>query len=98
MYELCFFFFFQAEDGIRDYKVTGVQTCALPIWSASGPFWMGPRSAVPAIRNADRGGTVSLGAPVKIGDQLPGRAPSPASTMIPSMVQGTSSGFHSSTY
>src|SRR5256885_9545769 len=28
---LGFFFFFQAEDGIRDYKVTGVQTCALPI-------------------------------------------------------------------
>src|SRR5256885_8972399 len=27
-------FFFQAEDGIRDYKVTGVQTCALPICSA----------------------------------------------------------------
>src|ERR1039457_5390046 len=27
-----FYFFFQAEDGIRDYKVTGVQTCALPIW------------------------------------------------------------------
>src|SRR5205807_5909127 len=27
----CIFFFFQAEDGIRDYKVTGVQTCALPI-------------------------------------------------------------------
>src|SRR5256885_3235849 len=30
-------FFFQAEDGIRDYKVTGVQTCALPI-SASSPI------------------------------------------------------------
>src|SRR5256885_9363451 len=29
-------FFFQAEDGIRDYKVTGVQTCALPI---SKPAW-----------------------------------------------------------
>src|SRR5688500_19491011 len=28
-----YFFFFQAEDGIRDYKVTGVQTCALPISS-----------------------------------------------------------------
>src|SRR3712207_5511323 len=28
---LCFFFF-QAEDGIRDIGVTGVQTCALPIW------------------------------------------------------------------
>src|SRR5690606_40368982 len=27
---LCFFFF-QAEDGIRDFHVTGVQTCALPI-------------------------------------------------------------------
>src|SRR6201994_5199290 len=28
-----FFFFFQAEDGIRDVAVTGVQTCALPIFS-----------------------------------------------------------------
>src|SRR2546421_1132583 len=32
---LLFFFFFQAEDGIRDLIVTGVQTCALPIW-----FWL----------------------------------------------------------
>src|SRR5438046_7476192 len=30
-----FFFFFQAEDGIRDWSVTGVQTCALPILLAS---------------------------------------------------------------
>src|SRR5438874_2206284 len=30
---LFFFFFFQAEDGIRDLYVTGVQTCALPIWA-----------------------------------------------------------------
>src|SRR5260370_22159371 len=29
-----FFFFFQAEDGIRDSSVTGVQTCALPIYGA----------------------------------------------------------------
>src|SRR5687768_17997723 len=28
----CIFFFFQAEDGIRDVAVTGVQTCALPIF------------------------------------------------------------------
>src|SRR5262249_59627439 len=28
---VCDFFFFQAEDGIRDWSVTGVQTCALPI-------------------------------------------------------------------
>src|SRR5438876_8119082 len=31
-----FFFFFQAEDGIRDGRVTGVQTCALPIWEPGG--------------------------------------------------------------
>src|SRR5947207_4085996 len=31
MYNLFYFFFFQAEDGIRDHCVTGVQTCALPI-------------------------------------------------------------------
>src|SRR3989454_7546109 len=30
---VCLLFFFQAEDGIRDYKVTGVQTCALPIFA-----------------------------------------------------------------
>src|SRR5947207_8438068 len=30
-----FFFFFQAEDGIRVHCVTGVQTCALPIWCFS---------------------------------------------------------------
>src|SRR2546427_13120490 len=30
-YVYIFFFFFQAEDGIRDLTVTGVQTCALPI-------------------------------------------------------------------
>src|ERR1039457_7560207 len=38
-----FFFFFQAEDGIRDYKVTGVQTCALPIWCD-----LGQRALLPA--------------------------------------------------
>ena len=33
-YFFCFcFFFFQAEDGIRDTSVTGVQTCALPIFA-----------------------------------------------------------------
>src|SRR2546430_14357577 len=31
-----FFFFFQAEDGIRDLTVTGVQTCALPICAPGG--------------------------------------------------------------
>src|SRR5699024_11849843 len=30
-FSICFHFYFQAEDGIRDRNVTGVQTCALPI-------------------------------------------------------------------
>src|SRR5438309_8950093 len=39
-----FFFFFQAEDGIRDGTVTGVQTCALPICSSYGAI-LSPSSA-----------------------------------------------------
>src|SRR3712207_8512346 len=35
------FFFFQAEDGIRDIGVTGVQTCALPICPSGGPSGRG---------------------------------------------------------
>ena len=31
LFVVLYFFFFQAEDGIRDHCVTGVQTCALPI-------------------------------------------------------------------
>src|SRR5690606_19787764 len=37
-----FFFFFQAEDGIRDFHVTGVQTCALPIFDCCRPWSCGP--------------------------------------------------------
>src|SRR5258706_2435535 len=36
-------FFFQAEDGIRDWSVTGVQTCALPIFRCSQPCRSGSR-------------------------------------------------------
>src|SRR5256885_6399159 len=52
-----FFFFFQAEDGILDYKVTGVQTCALPILStasriygATNPIFGG---TIPGLLNGD---------------------------------------------
>src|SRR2546427_5228051 len=38
-----FFFFFQAEDGIRDLTVTGVQTCALPIYLLSAGGGVGSR-------------------------------------------------------
>src|SRR2546430_5533680 len=52
-----FFFFFQAEDGIRDLTVTGVQTCALPIcrwsaWSALPPCACTPRTGESARRGA----------------------------------------------
>src|SRR5258708_26437881 len=46
------FFFFQAEDGIRDDLVTGVQTCALPISQIQYPTAPAPRST--AARRADR--------------------------------------------
>src|SRR3989449_150211 len=36
-----YLFFFQAEDGIRDVAVTGVQTCALPIYLPAGPYMVG---------------------------------------------------------
>src|SRR3712207_9131079 len=38
-------FFFQAEDGIRDIGVTGVQTCALPIWPFDFSVFFVPRSS-----------------------------------------------------
>src|SRR5690606_39729303 len=41
-----FYFFFQAEDGIRDFHVTGVQTCALPILLTSAGFRTPTRIAV----------------------------------------------------
>src|SRR2546427_8301539 len=44
-----FFFFFQAEDGIRDLTVTGVQTCALPIW-----FHFGQRGKSETYREIGR--------------------------------------------
>src|SRR3989454_8928835 len=47
------FFFFQAEDGIRDYKVTGVQTCALPI---SRPARRVPRHALRGVLPRGRPG------------------------------------------
>src|SRR5256885_3773917 len=57
VYSFCFFF--QAEDGIRDYKVTGVQTCALPI-SRRPEALAGP---VPACHRAARQAHPSRGRP-----------------------------------
>src|SRR5256885_16255172 len=68
------FFFFQAEDGIRDYKVTGVQTCALPISSSRSiymteginPDGTGDSYAPPAGIEAH---ALAIGLPLQLPDQ-----------------------------
>src|SRR2546430_3497984 len=67
-----FFFFFQAEDGIRDLTVTGVQTCALPISVVSRsatdvpcPGSRGSSTARPAAAKASARPRMELGLPVK---------------------------------
>src|SRR2546426_426312 len=58
-----FFFFFQAEDGIRDYKVTGVQTCALPISAPAGREpGLRPAPAGPCLDHAHGGPLRALAA------------------------------------
>src|SRR3712207_9495403 len=58
-----FLFFFQAEDGIRDIGVTGVQTCALPISSRTGKLTRVPEPTTalmpPAARPAAATATIS---------------------------------------
>src|SRR2546430_9856188 len=54
------FFFFQAEDGIRDLTVTGVQTCALPISTWTKSIARMPRAC--AVRNCFQVGPVRRGA------------------------------------
>src|SRR6266487_2802670 len=51
---MCFFFFFQAEDGIRDGRVTGVQTCALPIYLLEAIGSGRETTTVLTIRTASR--------------------------------------------
>src|SRR5690606_40299203 len=61
------FFFFQAEDGIRDFHVTGVQTCALPIYFS-------PASRVAPVRErrrADGGNGRKAGGQRAAGDRPP---------------------------
>src|SRR2546427_1189709 len=63
---LCsFFFFFQAEDGIRDLTVTGVQTCALPISYDTGR----PASSLASLATSR---TVTIAGPAISSTLLPG--------------------------
>src|SRR5439155_5910373 len=58
-WRLMTYFFFQAEDGIRDGHVTGVQTCALPISRYAGAVYSGPSSRR-ICRMASRKGSDSM--------------------------------------
>src|SRR3712207_7866342 len=75
------FFFFQAEDGIRDIGVTGVQTCALPISGVDIDGVRDPKTgiidptALEILRRLDSYGEISpslLGAKVWVRAELPG--------------------------
>src|SRR5215211_8728762 len=56
-----FFFFFQAEDGIRDHCVTGVQTCALPIWAWGAVYAVTPEVYPTALRATGAGAAAGFG-------------------------------------
>src|SRR5262249_59091141 len=71
------FFFFQAEDGIRDWSVTGVQTCALPIFWAAVAERLGRPVVSQAMELAVDGGSVRVKRQTEFGyDTL--EAPLPA--------------------
>src|SRR5256886_7752578 len=63
-YAILIFFFFQAEDGIRDLTVTGVQTCALPISFRFGDDGFGLAVSDPADGAAIRAAEIVCGGPV----------------------------------
>src|SRR2546429_2111622 len=70
-----YFFFFQAEDGIRDVAVTGVQTCALPIESSSPGFFLHARdpraSQIPNLPRAPSGSRLRKAAASRLEAELP---------------------------
>src|SRR3989475_6363984 len=70
MWLFVFFFFFQAEDGIRDLTVTGVQTCALPISASGGRDRRGSGTRAPG-RARRRGAAAARAA---LGGGSPGAA------------------------
>src|SRR6266850_2120298 len=85
-----FFFFFQAEDGIRDYKVTGVQTCALPISSTYGHEGAANASVYAASKHAVEGLTKSAALEAAAaGVRVNAVAPGPTDTAMLDRFTGT---------
>src|SRR6266496_5398683 len=91
MFVLVFFFFFQAEDGIRDLYVTGVQTCALPISRARGPALHRADRAAWSGRSPESPGSGDRPA----ADATPRDHPSPASSRRAGREQAGVAGPHS---
>src|SRR5690606_40232268 len=56
LYGIVVLFFFQAEDGIRDFHVTGVQTCALPIFAGLRTTQMSINGDGVVVTHKDSGG------------------------------------------
>src|SRR5690606_40678288 len=76
-------FFFKAEDGIRDFHVTGVQTCALPIFFSASERAAQQRGEDPAALHSEEGldaEALAQSAPIEVGS---GRSASSAGTAAP---------------
>src|SRR5205809_1649979 len=69
-----FIFFFQAEDGIRDVAVTGVQTCALPIWACRSPSGVWPWTNVLISALVHPNGRMSLARSARVLRTIPATA------------------------
>src|SRR5205823_7660779 len=65
-------FFFQAEDGIRDKLVTGVQTCALPIYPGAPPAATGAARSPSRTRAMRRPTTRASPSTTRVGSTSPG--------------------------
>src|SRR2546430_10243929 len=90
-------FFFQAEDGIRDLTVTGVQTCALPILPRRAPYVLKSGGFTPcSIRYRPAGLSVGI-APAGEMWSVVTESPTHASTRAPVMSAGRCDSLVSST-
>src|SRR5256885_6844635 len=78
-------FFFQAEDGIRDYKVTGVQTCALPIFGRRGKEIAKRMSLPKTMSLVETVARIDL-SPLTIEEETPALTPMQPRPALPSRV------------
>src|SRR2546430_1012673 len=78
-------FFFQAEDGIRDLTVTGVQTCALPISGEKLPTLSTPRRRTEFFPGTSVSAALQLAAPLTVWNSAPFKLTSTRSSVALSL-------------